>query len=228
MASACSSIPKMDPVVDSFYTKLPGYAESYNTSHRPRCKWVMERFGLNKLESQRIVGLGEGMGNNFEHFKPSNHLVSLDGAIIPPSSKLCPFLSLRMNLDETDFGSLFDNEGPFDVMIACEFLEHVSHLNHVMRESKKLVKVNGTAVFTIPHVSVTHPTSTPGLFFPESNFREYLEQWAWIVEDFDIYREGWWTCAFKVRNAPIQEARPKFPKNETKFINSDPVAWPNL
>lgn len=218
------------PEVASFYTKNPGtnYADDYVTSHSPRCKWMVERFGLDKLRDQRILGIGEGVGMNLQYLDQSNWMVSLDGAVIDPARKLCPFLNLRADFNRPDFGMLFDNEPPFDHLIAAEVVEHVSFVDNLMKQMKRLLKVNGTAYITIPHDSVTHPVSMPGLFFPEDRFAEYIQQWAFIIEDFDIRKEGWPVCAFKVRNAPIQEARPRYYKAEAKFINSDPTCWANL
>ena len=221
----------MDKTIEGFYTKnsnTEDYLTNYIQSHSPRCKWTMERFKMNELRNQRILGIGEGVGMNFQYLDKSNYLVGMDGAIIKPQDKLCSFTNLRVDLNRPDFGMLFDNEEKFDCLIAAEVIEHVSFINNLMEQMKKLLKPNGVAIFTIPHESVTHPTSMPGLFFPESNFIEYIEQWAFIVEDFEIYKEGWWTCCFKVRNAPIQKARPRYFKNEAKFINSTPDIWPNI
>jgi len=220
-----------DQSAESFYAADKaggGYLSSYITSHSPRCKWMVERFGLDKIKNSRVLGIGEGVGMNFQYMDQSNYLVGIDGAIIPREAKLCPFLNLRADLNRPDFGILFDNEEKFDYLIAAEVIEHVSFVNNLMRQMKRLLKPNGTAFFTVPHQSVTHPTSMPGIFFPEGNFAEYIQQWAFIIEDYDMYTVNWPVCAFKVRNAPIQEAKPRYFKHEAKFINSEPDIWPNL
>lgn len=220
----------IDKTIETFYTKnaTDGYADRYDVEHGPRIDWIINQYGLDKIENQRILDIGCGRGNFFKRMNPNNYFVGMDGANIDKNSKLCEFLSLRVDFNREDFGSLFDNEEKFDLIIASEVIEHISFIDNLIKQMKNLLKTNHYAIFTIPHESVTHPTSMPGLFFPESRFKEYIEQWSWIVEDERIYRENWWTCCYRVRNAPIQEARPKFFKNDDKFINAYPNQWSNL
>lgn len=217
----------MDSTVTNFYTKnaSENYEDDYDKSHSGRIDWVIKRFGLDKIQNQRIVDIGAGKGNYFKRMWQNNHFVGLDGAII--RDKLTDFLSLRVDFNEP-FGQLFDNEKPFDFLIASEVIEHVANINNMMLEMKKLLKVNGKALFTIPHVSVTHPTAFPGLFFPEQNFQIFIQQYGWIVEDFDIFQDGWKTCCFLVRNAPMNEQIPLFDKSESKFRGEEPIRWANL
>jgi SAM-dependent methyltransferase len=205
-----------------------GYLDQYVADHMPRVKWVVERFGLDKIENQRVIEVGVGRGLYFSQMSPTNIYVGLDGAIIPPASKLCPFQSLRVDLNREDFGMLFDNDEKFDWLICSETLEHVANVNNVMIQMKNLLKPNAPAIFTIPHISVTHPVVFPGVFYPEQNFQCFIEQYAWIVEDYALYDKGWWTCCFKVRNAPMAEQRPLFAKQERKFWGQNPEAWTNL
>lgn len=228
----------MDKTVTNFYSKNPdqGYSDQYDKDHGKRIDWVVKRFGLDKLQNQRIVDIGAGKGNYFKRMSetenrdslldyPSNYYVGLDGALT--GEKLCKFLSLRVDFNEP-FGQLFDNEKPFDFLIASEVIEHIANINNVMLEMKKLLKVNGKALFTVPHVSVTHPTAFPGLFFPEQNFQIFIQQYGWIVEDFDVFQDGWKTCCFLVRNAPMSEQIPLFDKAESKFRGQEPINWANL
>ncbi len=228
----------MDTTITNFYTKNAeeGYADDYDKSHGSRISWVIKRFGLDKFQNQRIVEVGAGKGNYFKRMQesenphglvnyPGNYYIGLDGALT--GEKLSNFLSLRVDFNGP-FGQLFDNERPFDFLICSEVIEHCANINNVMLEMKKLLKVNGKALFTIPHVSVTHPTAFPGLFFPEQNFQIFIQQYGWIVEDFDIFQDGWKTCCFLVRNAPMKEQIPLFPKQEAKFRGQEPINWANL
>lgn len=220
----------MDKSIIEFYNKNKeeGYSNEYDNQHGPRIDWIVNQYGLDKIENKRILDIGCGRGNFFKRMNPNNFFVGMDGAEINSKNKLCDFLSLRVDFNKEDFGMLFDNDEKFDLIIASEVIEHISWIDNAMRQMKNLLKPNHYAIFTIPHESVTHPTSMPGLFFPEDKFKEYIEQWAWVVEDERIYKENWWTCCYRVRNAPIQEARPKFFKNDLKFINSYPDQWSNL
>lgn len=213
--------------VEGFYTKneAQGYADDYDRQHSGRIDWTVKRFGLDSLKNQRVVDIGAGRGNFFKRMDSSNTFVGLDGAKI--GSKLCPFLSLRVDLNQP-FAHLFDNEGPFDWLICSETLEHIAGIDNVLLEMKKLLKPNGKAVFTIPDVGVTHPVAFPGLFYPHQNFITLIEQYAWIVEDHEMFTAGWPTHGFLVRNAPMVEQRPLFPKEERKFWGQTPIDWTNL
>lgn len=215
--------------VEGFYAKNPdqSYADVYDEQHSGRIEWIIKRFGLDQLKGKRILDVGAGRGNFFKRLDPDNQFVGLDGAKIGPEGKLCPFLSIRVDLSRP-FAYLFDNEEPFDFVICSETLEHVAGIDNVLLEMKKLLKVNGKALFTVPDVSVTHPVAFPGLFYPHQNFVMFIEQYAWLVEQHDAYTVKWPAHCFVVRNAPMKEQRPIFPKEEQKFWGSDPIDWTNL
>lgn len=221
--------PAPDSIVSSFYDKnaTQGYGGDYDRQHATRIDWVIHEFGLDKLRNQRILDVGCGRGNFFKRLDHSNTFVGLDGAKIGHEGKLCPFLSLRVDLSKP-FAYLLDNEPPFDWLICSETIEHVSHIDNLMLEMKKVLKPNGKAVFTIPDVSVTHPVAFPGLFYPHQNFALFIEQYAWLIEKHATFTNGWVTQCFLVRNAPMVEQRPLFPKAEKKFWGQDPISWTNL
>lgn len=222
--------PIMNETVSNFHLKNAdqNYCDTYVRDHLPRVKWVVEHFALDKIENQRVLEIGCGRGLYFSQMSQSNYLVGMDGAIIPPDKKLCNFLNLRVDLDHDDFGMLFDNEEKFDVLICSETLEHLSNIDRVMIQMKKLLKDNGMAIFTVPHISLGHPVAFPGLFYPEQNFKIFIEQYAWIVEDYALFDGNWKACCFKVRNAPMIEQRMIFPKSEAKFHGKTPIEQTNL
>lgn len=217
----------IDSNVENFYKKneSENYGDTYDSQHASRIDWVVSRFKLDQLSNQRIIDIGCGKGNYFKRMGKDNYFVGLDGSITGP--KLCDFLSLRVNLNNK-FGHLFDNEEKFDFLICSETIEHISSIDNIMLEMKKVLKTNGYALFTIPHYSVTHPVAFPGLFFPEQNFKIFIEQYAWIVEDFAIFENGWKTCCFLCRNAVMSEQKPLFPKSESKFLGQNPIDWSNV
>lgn len=214
--------------VAGFYDKHPeqGYSDDYDRQHSARIDWVVKRFGLDLLRGQRILDVGCGKGNFFKRLDPSNTFVGLDGAKLGPKGKLCPFLSLRVDLNQP-FAYLLDNEEPFDLIICSEVLEHVSGIHNLLMEMKSLLRVNAPAVFTIPDMAVTHPVAFPGLFYPHQNFAVFIQQYAWLIEDHELFTAGWQTHGFRVRNAPMAEQRPLFPKAERHFVGLDPIAWTN-
>ena len=222
----------MNPIIPShvegFYDKLSeqGYSDTYDSQHAKRIDWVVATYGLHFLRNQRILDVGAGKGNFFKRLDPSNTFVGLDGAKLGPSGKLCPFLSLRVDLSQP-FAHILDNEERFDWIICSETLEHVAGIDNLLLEMKKLLKVNGKAIFTIPDVLVTHPVAFPGLFYPHQNFTIFIEQYAWLIEEQHFFTAGWQTRSFKVRNAPMREQKVIFPKDE-KLWGQDPIAWTNL
>lgn len=220
----------VNKAVEQFHLKnaADNYIDQYVIDHMPRVKWVIERFGLDKLVNQRIIEVGVGRGLYFANMSKTNQFVGLDGAIIPEAKKLCDFLNLRVDLNRPDFGMLFDNGAPFDYLICSETIEHVAAIDNLMLQMKRLLKQDGIALFTIPHVSVTHPVIYPGVFYPEANFKLFIEQYAWIVEDYALYDKGWKTCCFQVRNADMKQQKVMFPKHESKFWGQTPETWTNL
>lgn len=218
----------MNQTVENFYNKNPNqnYSDEYDNQHGPRVDWIIKRFKLDLLQGQRICDVGAGRGNFFKRLNPNNTFVGIDGADIK-NGKLCNFLSLKVDLDYP-FADILSNEEKFDFLICSETLEHLSGLDNCILEMKKILKENHYAIFTIPHVSVTHPIIYPGIFYPEQNFKIFLEQYAWVVEGFDIFQDGWKTCCFLVRNAPMMEQKVLFPKHESKFHGVSPREATNL
>lgn len=221
--------PIINQAVTDFYAKNAheGYSDDYDRQHSGRIDWVIKRFGLDKITNQRILDVGAGRGNFFKRMDPSNTFVGLDGAKIGPEGKLCPFLSLRVDLSQP-FSYILDNEERFDWIVCSEVLEHIAGIDNILLEMKKLLKVHGKAVFTIPDSSVTHPVAFPGLFYPHQNFVTFIEQYAWLVEEHELYTAGWPTHGFLVCNAPMTEQRPLFDKAESKFRGQNPITWTNL
>jgi len=217
----------MNNSVNNFYFKegLDNYHDNYDLEHGPRIDWIVNRFELNKLESQRIIDIGCGRGNFFKRMSKNNYMVGIDGAKI--LSKLCDFTLLKIDLDYP-FADIFANEKKFDYLIASEVIEHVSGLDNLMLEMKSLLKEDGKALFTIPHESTTHPTIYPGIFYPENNFKIFIEQYGWLVEALDYCPIGCKSVCFLCKNAPLTDSKPMFPKQDPKFFGKSPREYTNL
>lgn len=217
----------MNSTVENFYNKNSdqNYVDEYDKQHGPRVDWIIKTFKLDLLQNKRICDIGAGRGNFFKRLNPNNVFVGIDGAII--KNKLCDFLSLKIDLDYP-FADILSNEEKFDFLICSETLEHLSGLDNCILEMKKILKENHYAIFTIPHVSVTHPIIYPGVFYPEQNFKIFLEQYAWLVEEQVIFTDGWPTVCFLVRNAPMIEQKVMFHKQESKFHGVTPREASNL
>jgi len=218
---------QMNNSINNFYLKNDSsdYENNYDVEHGPRIDWIINKFKLNELQNKRIIDIGCGMGNYFKRMNNNNYFLGIDGAQI--SSKLCDFTLLKLNLDYP-FAYTLENEEKFDFLIASEVLEHVSGLDNVMLEMKSILKENQYALFTIPHISTTHPTIYPGIFYPETNFINFIEQYGWIVEQQEYCPIGCKSICLLCRNAPLIEAKPMFPKNEKKFLGKTPREYTNL
>lgn len=224
----------MDSTVSEFYAKNAeqGYGDEYDSQHGPRIDWVINRFKLGNLRDSVIADVGCGRGNYFSRLpdpsSANNRYFGFDGAKIGAASKIKNnYTGIRVDFDQP-FGHILDNEATVDFLICSETLEHCSNLHNVMMELKKLLKPNGKALFTVPDYSMLHPTAFPGIFFPAENFQVFIEQYAWIVEDFAQYPGNWKSNCFLVRNAPMSEQIPLFPKGESKFVGKNPIEWTNI
>jgi SAM-dependent methyltransferase len=215
----------MNSSVSNFYKKTPDYHDNYDNEHGSRIDWIIETFKLNDITDKRIIDIGCGRGNFFKRLPKSNYFLGIDGADI--ESKLCEFTLLKLNLDNP-FADILSNEDRFDFLIASEVLEHISGLDNIMLEMKKILKENHYAIFTIPHISVTHPTIYPGIFYPEQNFKIFIQQYGWIVERIEHCPIGCKSVCFLVKNLPLEKSIPMFPKNDIKFYGKTPREYTNL
>jgi hypothetical protein len=115
-----------------------------------------------------------------------------------------------------------------DAAICFETIEHVANPYQLMLNLKGDVKINGDIFLSIPDVSVTHNTPYPGLFYPESNFVEFIEQMAVVPIAHYVWTEGWKTHIYHCKNMSWDCAKMKFPKTDAKFIGKTPIEYANL
>lgn len=220
----------IDTTVKNFYAKNKeeNYEDNYAKDHRKRCQWVVNRFGFDKIKDSRILGLGEGMGNNFEFLDPSNYMVSLDGASINFEKKLANFTSVKVDLDDSNTSNVLANEKRFDYAVFCETIEHLTSPYNAMVTLKSLLKWNGDVLLTYPAEEMLHNTIYPSLFWPRQNFELFLSQMAFGIKDYAYWGDGWQSHCYLLENLGWENSKMVFPKSESKFIGKTPLEYVNL
>lgn len=217
----------MNKTVKEFYIKNQesNYKEDYDKSHSGRIEFVIEKCGLNKIENKKIGDFGCGLGNFFKRLNKNNEFVGYDGATIIEEDKLCKFDLFKIDL-EKEAGDI--NQGDLDIAICSEVIEHLSNPYNAICLIKKLTKIRGDIILTIPDVSVWHNTVYPALMYPHTNFEQFLKQMALPVKEYYFWQNGWKAHVWKCENAPWEESEMMFPKNESKFIGKTPLEYTNL
>lgn len=236
----------MDATISNFFDKNPGseYAREYEYSHGPRLTAMVNHFGFDKLRDQKIADIGGGLGFLGKRLDPSNDYWVIDGADSSSDQRVSKGHYIKADLDHDNFGtnSLVEYQGfgswsagpgtnTFDIAFFLETLEHCGNPYHALVEIKKLVKIGGMIVISIPTETVTHNSPYPSLLWPVSNFQMFLAQLALPVRDFWHYQPasvGWPAYHFVCENRPHSEKVMLFPKHEEKFVDCTILQATNL
>lgn len=218
----------MNKTVTAFYIsedKDKDYENKYHEEHKSRIQWVIKRFNLDKIENKRILDLGCGRGDYFKYLNSNNTFIGIDGADI--SSKLVPFLSLKLDLNQP-FAYILDNEEKFDYVIISETLEHCTQIYGIIEEIKKLLKQDGILLITLPNVGMEHNYLYPALMANPDNWNQFMSQMAFETIDFDIFKDGWPSNCWLYKNKDWNYCRMLFHKNEEKFRGKTPLEQCNI
>ena len=218
----------MNKTITEFYTsedKDKDYQQKYHEEHKNRIQWVIKRFGLDKLENKRILDIGCGKGDYFKYLSPNNTFIGIDGADI--NNKLVPFLSLKLDLNQP-FAYILDNEKRFDVIICSETLEHCSQVYGIIEEIKKLLKIGGILLITLPNVGMEHNYLYPALMVNPDNWNQFMCQMAFTIIDFDVFKDGWPSNCWLYENKTWDNSRMLFYKSEEKFRGKTPLEQVNI
>ncbi|MFA5404831.1 MAG: bifunctional glycosyltransferase/class I SAM-dependent methyltransferase [Ignavibacteria bacterium] len=179
---------------------------------------------LNSKENQRILDIGCGDGLFSEHIGKGNTKVGVD--FIPESK------SIKSNLDEYYQNDL--NQGlpealrkkeKYDYILMLDILEHLYNYEHVIKESKTLIKPEGKIIISLPNIANVYVRlnllfgrfsygdkgvldRTHLRFFTFSSIKKLLK-----ANQLEIVKQ-------KVTPIPIIEVLPNFLKNNIgKIIN---------
>ncbi len=227
----------MDHTVSDFFTKAtPGYLAEYDHSHGPRLDDLVTRLAplLSVLPTgARVLDVGGGLGFLGKRLRPDIDYWVVDGAEIAPDQRLCEGHWLSVDLDHHAWGGSLVNVagGDFDIAFCLETLEHIGNPHFAIEQIKAATKVGAPVVISVPPYSVTHNCPYPGLLWPETNFRQFLEQMALPVFDSWEYQPktvGWPATHYLCTNQPWSAKKLLFPKQEAKFIDCTPLQATNL
>ena len=213
--------------IENFYKKNPyeDYFNNYEVQHAARLQKSVEIFNLDKIDNSVVGDFGCGRGNVFKRLKPSNKFYGYDGADIKTQDQYVPF-----TFDKVDLCSDFTSNTPafLDFSVIWEVVEHVSAPFTVLNNIKKLTKLNHDIYISIPDECVGHPVIYYQLFYPHTNFIDFLECMALPVLEYHKIECAWPVWVFKCRNAPWSEKKMRFYKSEEKFRNANLMEVTNL
>lgn len=247
----------MNSTVTDFYAKnaSEAYGSTYDSQHGARLDAMVAHFNLSSLKGQKVLDVGGGLGFLGKRLDPSNDYWVIDGADSKPEQRVAKGHYIKADLDHDAFGSmplweqLNSTLGPdgqsnggtfascspgqtFDTAFLCETIEHIGNPHHCLVELKKLVKVGGMVLISIPTITVWHNTPYTGLLWPTSHFEQFLGQMALpVVATWDYIPQpgqGWPAHHFLCANRPWSEKRLMFPKQEAKFQDCTVLEATNL
>ena len=217
----------IDKTIETFYTKNAheDYFNNYDNQHGDRIQRSIDIFELNNLEAKVIGDFGCGRGFLFKRLNQNNKFFGYDGADIKEQDKYVKFDFNRVDLCQ-DFT---ENVPAFlDISVCWEVVEHVAAPFTLLNNIKKLTKENGEIYISIPDIQVGHPVIYYQLFYPHTNFIDFLECMALPILDFQKIDSVWPVWVFKCRNASWTEKKMHFYKSEDKFRNADLMQVTNI
>jgi 2-polyprenyl-3-methyl-5-hydroxy-6-metoxy-1,4-benzoquinol methylase len=125
---------------------------------------------IDNLKPKNVLDIGCGLGEVYGRLKIANTQCDYYGTDFSETAiKRCQekFPEANWIVAEVDKQPFGDKE--FDVVVSCEVLEHLENAWDLIKETKRLVKDNGTIIIT-----------TPRLFGVPSD--EHL----WMFDDYDM------------------------------------------
>ena len=195
--------------------------EEYDASHDARLNFFIEDFKLNNMENLRIADFGCGYGCLFKRLKKNNNtFIGFDGYEQDRASKFCEYHIT--DLDKKFADKFLETNEKVDVAFCLETMEHVLNPYNALYEIKKILKKDKILYLSIPHESITHNTIYPSLIYPASNFKMFLEQLAFKVEDVRIHSKSFVQVVFTLTNKDWPHSKMIWPKNEEKLKNIPP------
>lgn len=206
----------MDKTVEEFYSKNPeeNYFNGYKAAHSPRMLAVIARFGLNNVHGRKLIDFGGGRSEFFSYLPQDNEFTTIDGANLKiPDDLYCKktnYLKLDLNLD-------LKLERKWDTAFCMECCEHVPNLYQLLCNIKNAVAINGDIYITIPDEGMWHNVIYYNMFYPQTNFEEFMLDMAMPVQDKFLYNKGWPSWCYRLRNLEWKNKRMRFYKAESKF-----------
>lgn len=213
-----------DQSVKNFYKKEgdPEYYKKYNEGHRPRFDFLFKEFDLQNVRGLKAADFGGGVSEILTRLDSSNEKHCFDGADLKDAA--LPFTYHLCDLNyKLDFQGRY-----FDFSIASEVLEHLASPYTAVEEIKRLTKLGGRILITIPDIRMTHNSPYFPLFYPETNFEAWLDQMALPRLKKALFNGNWPSWCFLCENRPWSEKKLPFPKSEDKFTDATPLESTNI
>lgn len=210
--------------VQNFYQKENDldYSNLYNSQHRPRFDFLFSAFELGNVRGLTVADFGGGMSELLTRLNTENEKHCFEGATLQTHN--LPFTYHQCDLNyPIDF-----KERYFDLSMITEVLEHLASPYTAMEEIKKLTKIGGRVLITIPHVRMLHNSPNFPLFYPETNFEDWLDQMALPRLKKVLFDGDWPSWCYLCENRPWSEKKLAFPKDDIKFINATPLEVTNI
>ena len=193
----------------------------YEETHRQRYENMIEIFKLLEIKNSTICDFGCGPGYILNRLDKSNTIIGADGY----DFKDRPFKFYKFDFDYESFAEKMD-ESDIDYAICFETIEHLSNPYNFLLEIKKILKVSGLLLLSIPHEHMEHNTFYPGLLYPVENFVVFLRQMAFKHEGhLTIPSKFGLINLFILRNLPFEEhvqMRWENPENKAKKMIGQP------
>lgn len=216
----------MDKLASNFYT-LDGHSiAEYERSHKPRLDFLVEDLKLNEIEGKNVGDFGCGYGAMFRRMKGKNNIYfGYDGDSSLAANDFCIYTQCDLN---QPIPSINAEDGLLDIAFCFETLEHLTNPYSCLSEIKRILKKDGILYLSVPHEDCTHNTIYPGLLYPSSNFKEFLEQMAFEIQKEIVHDKAFKQNVYVLVNKPWGFSKMKWYKHEEKFRNIPPALAVNL
>lgn len=214
----------MEEIIDKFYDTIGQPIKEYEQSHKPRFDFLIEDLKINEIKNSSILDVGCGYGPIYNRIKKENNnfYCGIDGAGLKN-----PFDYIISDLSYDKFSEFYKDK-KFDFIFCFETFEHITNPYHCLLEIKKLMHEDSVFYLSIPHVSVTHNTIYPSLFYPAQNFIIFLEQCAMEIIDARVHDKSFMQNVFILKSKDWSHSKMLWHKSDEKFKNIPPHISINL
>jgi SAM-dependent methyltransferase len=128
------------------------YREHHRASRPEDFVFAVERIDLFRRAvrgpGRRVLDLGCRYGALTAHYTAGNHVVGLD--VDRDALERAAELGIETCWADVEEGLPFDDES-FDVVVAGELLEHISHPDSLVAEARRVLRPDGTFVGSVPN-----------------------------------------------------------------------------
>lgn len=211
--------------MNNFYDKEgnPEYYKKYETEHLARIEWTIKHFKMQDWQYLRVADIGCGTGTLLNRLHPSNVMSGYDGTDVTKylkrSFKYYQVDLNNLNYRFPDYSGIWRNAQ--DKITCFETLEHLGNLYGCVARIKEFGKLDCDIYLSIPHESVTHNTLYPALFYPETNFEQFLAQMALPIVEKVHCTASFPTWIYHCKNRKWAEKQLKWAKSDERFKDMD-------